>query len=91
MLDKLPSRANKTECGIVNLDKSTGAGTHWVAYSKKGNQIEYFDSYGNLRPPHQIINYLGKNIKYNYDRYQEYNSVICGQLCLIFLYNNMYK
>jgi hypothetical protein len=92
MLSTLPLSPYQTECGIVNLDRSNGPGTHWVAYYKKGIQIEYFDSYGNLQPPREIINYLGKNIKYNYNRYQKNNSIICGQLCLKFLFEKyIYK
>lgn len=85
MLNELPKRPFRNECGIVNLDRSDGAGTHWVAYYKKGSQVEYFDSYGNLRPPCEIVNYLGDNITYNYNKYQKNNSVICGHLCLDFL------
>ena len=32
LLDKLPRKLNKKECGIVNFDKSGGSGTHWVAW-----------------------------------------------------------
>lgn len=91
MLDKLPSRPHRRECGIVNLDKAAGPGTHWVAYYKAGDQIDYFDSYGNLRPPREIVNYLGSNIKFNYNKYQKNGSVMCGHLCLRFLYENAYK
>ena len=31
LLDTLPKKPNKKECGIVNFDKSGGLGTHWVA------------------------------------------------------------
>ena len=31
LLDTLPKKTNKKECGIVNFDKSGGPGTHWVA------------------------------------------------------------
>ena len=91
MLDKLPFKPHRRECGIVNLDKSNNPGTHWVAYYKDDRQIEYFDSYGNLKPPREILNYLGKSIKYNYARYQPDNSIICGHLCLKFLYDHYYK
>lgn len=91
MLDTLPKKPHKIECGIVNLDVSTGSGTHWVAYYKKDNRCEYFDSYGNLPPPKEIVKYLGDNISYNYKRYQSYNSVICGHLCLFFLYRKLYE
>lgn len=86
MLDTLPVKPHRKESGIVNLDKSSGIGTHWVAYYKNGKQVIYFDSYGNLRPPREIVNYLGPSIVYNHDRYQNDNSVICGHLCLKFLY-----
>lgn len=86
MRDHLPKQPQKYECGIVNLDESSGLGTHWVAYCKKDNKIEYFDSFGNLQPPLEIINYLGNNIQYNYKSYQNYNSFICGHLCLQFLH-----
>lgn len=91
MLDELPLKPRQTECGIINLDKSNKPGTHWVAYYKKNKQIEYFDSYGNLKPPREVVNYLGKTIKYNYDRWQQDDSVICGHLCLKFLYEYIYK
>lgn len=87
MRDRLPKRPRKRECAIVNLDNSAGPGTHWVAYYKKNDYIEYFDSFGNLQPPLEIINYLGFNIRYNHTAYQNYNSVNCGHLCLKFLYN----
>lgn len=93
MRNKLPRNIKKVECGIINLDDSKGEGTHWTAYVKKGKNILYFDSYGNLRPPLELIDYFcsdGKNIvKYNYDKYQNYNATNCGQLCLQFLYKNM--
>ena len=88
MRDNLPRyKPWKNECGIVNLDSLKGPGTHWVAYCKKGKLIEYFDSFGNLQPPIEIIHYLGLNIKYNYTKYQDFNTFNCGHLCLKFLYD----
>lgn len=93
MKDKLPKKIGKNECGIVNLDNSIGSGTHWTAYVKKNKYIIYFDSYGNLRPPQELIKYLksdgGSNkILYNYFNEQKENAYNCGHLCLKFLYNN---
>ena len=34
LLDTLPKKPNKKECGLVNFDKSGGPGTHWVAWYK---------------------------------------------------------
>ena len=88
MLNKLPKSSNKNECGIVNLDIDSGSGTHWVAYRKRGKNCEYFDSFGDLQPPIEIRKYLNsKTIKYNYIKYQKFNTIICGHLCLKFLYN----
>lgn len=90
MRDTLPKKMKKQECGIINLDKSSGSGTHWTAFSRKDNKIQYFDSYGNLKPPKELIRYFKSNgqtdIFYNYDQKQKFNSYNCGQLCLKFLY-----
>lgn len=51
MRDELPLRPHKRECGIMNLDSSKESGSHWVAYVKDEDYIEYFNSYGNLKPP----------------------------------------
>ena len=78
------------ESAIINLDDKDGPGTHWVAYRKNGNNVFYFDSFGDLRPPQDLINYLKvKEIKYNYERYQQFNTYICGHLCLKFLCNQL--
>lgn len=89
MRDTLPVRPRKNESGIVNLDSNSGSGTHWVCYIKRGDRVFYFDSFGNLRPPVEVMRYLGStvDIRYNYDRQQNFNSVICGHLCLEFLTN----
>lgn len=86
--DTLPKVIHKNEKGIINLDDSSGQGTHWVAYSKRNKVVKYFDSYGDLRPPIEVEMYLSSNrgvIQYNYKRYQHMNSVNCGHLCLLFL------
>lgn len=86
MKDNLPTRTKRIECGIVNLDDSINEGTHWVAYVKLKKYCEYFDSFGNLKPPKELIEYLNtNNIYYNYDRYQNFNAINCGHLCLSYL------
>ena len=69
LLDTMPGKPNNKECGIVNLDKNGGPGTHWVAWYKNGNNKIYFDSYG-IQPSKEIIKYLGKGIEYNTDQLQ---------------------
>lgn len=94
MLNTLPTRGPwKREASIVNLDNSTGSGTHWVCFRKENSKVEYFDSYGDLRPPAEIQRYLsGTYISYNRTGYQKLHdsSEICGHLCLSFLLNKNY-
>lgn len=79
---------HKYESAIVNLDTSSGSGTHWVAYRKRGDKIYYFDSFGDLKPPTDFIQHF-KNYKiyFNYDAYQKFNTYNCGHLCMEFLLN----
>ena len=48
--DTLPTKTKLNECGVLNLDSSSGDGTHWVTWFKKGKKKFYFDSYG-VQPP----------------------------------------
>ena len=88
MRDRIPKRIKRNESGIVNLEDSKGSGTHWVAYKKRGNNVKYFDSYGNLPPPLELLRYLcgkGRAIDYNDTPYQQGNTWNCGHLSLSFL------
>lgn len=93
MRNSLPENGSFiNEAGVVNLDDKDGMGTHWVAYRKNGSNVIYFDSFGNLRPPKELVQYLKvKNIQYNYDRYQDFDTFVCGHLCLKFLCNQLNK
>ena len=82
--DTLPKRPKRKECGILNLDDTTGSGTHWVAWYKKGDEKKYFDSYG-LQPPNELVAYLRSPILYNTEQIQPYDQVFCGHLCLYVL------
>lgn len=79
------------ETGIVNLDDTHGAGTHWTCYKRFKDTIFYFDSFGNLPPPKELLKYFGnvRNIVYNYERRQAENTSVCGHLCLEFLATNV--
>lgn len=75
------------EAGIINLSKSSEDGTHWTAWFKHPRgHVCYYDSYGDLPPPPEFATYMSNyDIYYNVDREQEFNTVICGQLCICFL------
>jgi hypothetical protein len=86
MRDNLPEKPYVNESAIVNLDSSNGPGTHWVAYKKRRKLVKYFDSFGDLAPPSEIVKYFkGCDITFNHDRYQKFNTWNCGHLCIKFL------
>ena len=87
MKDQLPvGGPHYNESGIINLQDSSGLGTHWTAYRKRGKQVFYFDSFGDLQPPIELMRYFNvPKVKYNYDRYQDFDTHWCGHLCLKFL------
>lgn len=93
MRDSLPNKINEYECGVVNLDDYSGIGTHWVAYKKQGLRVQYFDSFGNLKPPIELQRYFNSGpyyteVSYNYIPIQKEDEVNCGHLCLDFLARN---
>ena len=63
MRNDLPKTGpRRNESAIVNLDDSHRPGTHWCAYRNKRYHVTYFDTFGNLRPPSELIDYLGAGV-----------------------------
>ena len=77
-------KAKLNECSILNLDSSSGDGTHWVMWFKKGKDKFYFVGYG-VQPPSELIAYLKSPIFYTSERVQQNSVVFCGHLCLFTL------
>ncbi len=50
MRDTLPTTPLPIECGVMNLDTSQQAGSHWVCFVKNGDVRIYFDSFGQITP-----------------------------------------
>lgn len=93
MRDLLPFKIKEIETGVVNLDGNSGKGTHWVCYTKNGPRVQYFDSFGNLKPPVELQRYFNSGpyqteVSYNYFPLQTEDEVNCGHLCLDFLASN---
>ena len=93
MRDTLPDTPHDKECGVVNFNKSSEPGSHWVAYYKDGDKRIYFDSFGQVAPT-EIQKYLKSEeefrdnkpvIQRNTDIVQKVNTKICGQLCVYLL------
>lgn len=91
MRNGLPRKPWRRESAIINLDGKNGPGTHWVAYKLNNNKVTYFNSFGDLMPPKELIKYFGKNkiISYNKRRYQSFRSTKCGFYCYKFLTNQL--
>lgn len=89
--DQLPKQIKRLDSGIINLDESTGTGSHWVAYYNNGKDkdVYYFDSFG-VMPDERTIKFLetsGKRIKYNTSQIQDIVSNRCGWYTIHFLKN----
>ena len=82
--DALPTKSKLNECGILNLDSSSGDVTHWVMWFKKCKDQFFFDSYG-VQPPSKLIVYLKSPTFYTSERVQQKGEVFCGHLCLFVL------
>lgn len=90
MRNALPQRPLKNESAIINLDDKNNPGTHWVAYRKNGSNVIYFDSFGNINPPKELVEYFTNcNIKYTRERFQKFSQTNCGLLCIEFLKSSL--
>ena len=84
MRNDLPIHPYKNEYGIVNFNKVSEHGSHWVCWYKEEDTKIYFDSFGQVILQ-EIRDYLGPSIYRNTDIIQPINSPICGHLCLYVL------
>lgn len=87
--DRLGKKIKQNEIRCVNIDDSSGSGTHWVGYlnHKSLPYAFYFDSFGMVPPP-EVIKYLktsGKPIYYNSSQIQHIYSVLCGYYVVDFI------
>ena len=70
---------------IVNYDKRTQSGSHWVAVVKNGTSVYHMGSYG-ISPLKEIQDrYPKSKIYYNDRAIQQSDSNICGHLALNFI------
>ena len=70
---------------IFNLQNSNEKGSHWIALSRKDNNIFMFDSFAVSYIPKNIYDIYKKfNIITNIYRIQHINSNLCGLFCVLF-------
>ena len=86
--DEIPLIENNKSL-IFNLQNSNQTGSHWIALSRKDNNIFIFDRFGIGHIPKKIYKiYKNFNIITNIYRIQDINSNLCGLFCVLFcLYN----
>ena len=87
--DNVPVLKNN-QSTIVNLDDSSGKGTHWISYKKINDKIFYFDCYGVAYIPDIIKNQYPKH-KFicNIYRIQSMDSNQCARFCILFVRGNI--
>ena len=84
--DNLPDKI-KDGTYVINIDKYSDIGTHWIALYVNNKTVTYFDSFGVEHIPQEIKNVINnKNIIANIFRRQAYDSVMCGCICIGFIY-----
>ena len=87
--DKLPDKFNFPACFIINNQKSTEIGEHWLAvYFDSKKKCYFFDSFGMHQKFYGLNNYLKKKsteIIYNKLQLQSFFTEYCGYYCVIFL------
>jgi hypothetical protein len=86
--DKIPKLNDLSPYCILNLDKTSEPGSHWVALCKLENGCMFYDSFG--RKHTKIIKSLnfsgnGRIINTHKDAEQNIKEENCGQRCIAFL------
>lgn len=77
---------------ITNVDTQEKSGSHWVALAITAKRVYVYDSFG--RPTKALLKILSRQTKRlgktivdaDYDAEQHGSSVICGHLCLAWLW-----
>ena len=81
MKDELPSK-NIIGNYIINLDSSSGGGTHWCCFIETPkNECLYFDSFGCV-PPEEVSKFIRGKYGFNNWIIQDLSSHNCGFFCL---------
>ena len=82
--DQIPLIENNKSL-IFNLENSDQSRSHWVALSRKNNDIFIFDSFGVGYVPYNLYKiYINYNIITNIYRIQDINSNLCGLFSVLF-------
>jgi len=87
--DKIPVLNDLKKYAIINLDKSTEPGSHWVAIAFDNDKIYVYDSFGrktkNIMPSIYGSGNGSNIIDTDYDKEQKIKETNCGARCLAWL------
>ena len=71
---------------VINIDESRLIATHLIVLYVSGNNIIYFDSFGDKHIPKEIEKFIGnKNIITNIHGIEAYNSIMCRYFFIGFI------
>ena len=83
--DNLPDKI-KDGVHVINLDRYSHIGTHWIALYVNNKTVTYFDSFRAEHISKEINKFINnKNIITNIFRIQAYDSAMCGYFCIGFI------
>lgn len=89
--DFLPRQIHYPSAYILNTDRQSGPGIHWVSvYFDENGNAEFFDSFGFHPAMYGFLDFLktqSRDFSYNNMQIQSSNSVTCGYFCIFFLYH----
>lgn len=88
MSDQIPRNLSRHRpYAIVNLDKSTGPGSHWIAVAYRGaKKLWVYDSFGDLnKPPPQIKRLYPRSVLTDPDAEQSILETNCGARAMAWL------
>ena len=87
--DEKPKKPNSNTCFILNTEKRTQTGEHWLAiYLDENNKGYFFDSFGKHPSFYNLKNYMDQiSTKWVWNKKEIQGfSDYCGIYCILFLF-----
>ena len=82
--DMVPKIIPRNKFCIVNSDKSTSSGTHWLMLANLNDNLYFGDSLGNRISTYKNIRISQRVLQMNHQTLQQ--SDLCGLYCIYFAY-----
>jgi len=89
-IDALPQKIKYPSCMVINNQKSTHAGEHWIAiHYFRNKKAQFFDSFGHSPTFYGLESYMkqtSNSYTYNSKKVQSIYSNYCGLYAVLFLF-----